>query len=210
MWKADGRFRSDRTRGKEGASVSMQGNRKEEQQERIWEDLSHYGGRILNSDEMRQAFRQKHHTLSTVGEHSLRVARTSLKICYMLNRLHVPTDIQDVVTASLCHDLGILGRDEKYDSMKECSKQHPADSVEVANKLVGELSEKTTDIISRHMWPVGKSKPPNSLEAAIVSAADKIAAVEDFVQGYEEKRPGITGVVRELMKRQKSARRRDE
>lgn len=162
------------------------------------EEISLYGSGILDSEEMRQAFAQKHHTLSTVGEHTLRVAKTSLKICHTLRRLHIETDVPAVVTGSLCHDLGILGRDEKFASMKECSAQHPADSVELAQKLVGELPEKTADIISRHMWPVGGSKPPNSLEGAIVSAADKIAAVEDFIEGYEEKRPGIMGVLREL------------
>ena len=172
-------------------------------EERLQKDLSLYGSRILDSEEMRHAFRQKHHTLSTVGEHSLRVARTSLAICYALRRLNIATDLPSVVTGSLCHDLGILGRDEKFVSMKECSRQHPVDSVELANKLVGELPEKTEDIISHHMWPVGGSRPPHSLEAAIVSAADKIAAVEDFVEGYGEKRPGVRGVVRELAKRKK-------
>ena len=75
--------------------------------------------------------------------------------------------------------------------------------MEIAQKLTGELSDKTADIIERHMWPVGKAKPPNSLEAAIVSTADKIAAVEDFVEGYEQQRPGIKGVVREIKKRKK-------
>lgn len=166
--------------------------------------MSRYGDKILNSDEMRLAFRQKHHTLSTVGDHTLRVAMVSLGICYALHRLHIEADIPAVVTGSLCHDLGILGRDEKYASYKECSAQHPSDSVEVAIRLVGELPKKTTDIINRHMWPAGKSKPPNSLEAAIVSTADKIAAVEDFVEGYREKRPGIRGVVREMRRRKKT------
>ncbi len=176
---------------------------REKSRQKTQEDLTRYGGRILNSDEMRHAFEQKHHTLSTVGAHTLRVAQTSLIICYALRRLHIATDIPAVVTGSLCHDLGILGRDKKYDSKKKCTMQHPADSVDIAQKLVGELPEKTTDIISRHMWPVGRSKPPNSLEAVIVSAADKIAAVEDFIEGYEEKNPGIKGVVRELMSRKR-------
>ena len=88
--------------------------------------------RILDSEEMRQAFRQKHHTLSTVGEHTMRVAMTSLAICGALKKLHIRTDTQAVVTGSLSHDLGILGRNEKYSSSRECSRQHPADSVEVA------------------------------------------------------------------------------
>ena len=178
--------------------MRRQKRKRHSKRERIQEDLSLYGGGILNSEEMRRAFRQKHHTLSTVGGHTLRVARKSLAICYALRRLHIKTDIPAVVTGSLCHDLGILGRERKYDSPKECSRQHPADSLEVARKLVGELPEKTEDIISHHMWPVGRSEPPRSLEAAIVSAADKLAAVEDFVEGYGEKRPGIRGVVREI------------
>ena len=179
-------------------------NRKQ-RKEKMQKDLMRYGEKILKSEEMRQAFRQKHHTLSTVGEHTMRVAMTSLAICYALKKLHVKTDIQAVVTGALGHDLGILGRNEKFASSRECSRQHPADSAQLAEKLMGELPKKTSDIITRHMWPVGKSKPPISLEAAIVSAADKIAAVEDFVEGYEEKRPGIKAVAREIRNRRKES-----
>ena len=171
----------------------------------IRRDLIRYGGEILNSEEMRRAFSQRHHTLSTVGAHTMRVAITSLVICYALQKLHIKTDIPAVVKGALCHDLGILGRNEKYHSAGECSSQHPIDSVEIGNRLTGGLSAKTEDIIARHMWPVGKSKPPNSLEAAIVSTADKIAAVEDFVEGYEKKRPGIRGVIREIKNRKKES-----
>ena len=179
--------------------------RKQSRREAMHEDLMLYGGKILNSEEMQRAFTQKHHTLSSVGAHTMRVAMTSLAICYALKKLHIKTDISSVVTGSLCHDLGILGRNEKYHSSGECSRQHPLDSVEIANKLTGGLSDKEADIIARHMWPVGKSKPPNSLEGAIVSAADKVAAVEDFVEGYEEKRPGIKGVIREIRNRGKES-----
>ncbi len=171
--------------------------------ERVREELERYGREVLDSEEMRRAFTQKHHTLSTVGEHTMRVAEKSLKMCHALRRLHIQTDVPAVVRGSLCHDLGILGRDEKYATAGECARQHPADSVEVAEKLLGDLPGKTRDIISRHMWPVGGGKPPNSLEAAIVSAADKLAAVEDFIEGYEEKRPGIQGVVHEIVSRKK-------
>ena len=33
--------------------------------------------------------------------------------------------------------------------------EHSADSVEPAQMLMGELPEKTTGIVARHMWPVG-------------------------------------------------------
>ena len=62
-------------------------------------DLSRYGRRILDSGEMRQAFKQTHHTFSTVGEHTMRVAMTSLAICYALKKLHIKTDIPAVAAA---------------------------------------------------------------------------------------------------------------
>ena len=150
---------------------------------------------------MQQAFRQKHHNLSTVGEHTLRVARASLSICYALRRLNIAADIPTVVTGSLCHDLGLLGQDEKYSSMMECSIKHPVDAVEVARKLVGELPQKTADVITRHMWPVNGGKPPNSLEGAVVSVADKIATFEDYVEGLKEKSQSIRGGIQNLMNR---------
>jgi len=177
--------------------------RREMRRGQMQADLSRYGRRILDSEEMRQSFKQTHHTFSTVGEHTMRVAMTSLAICYALKKLRIKTNIPAVVTGSLCHDLGILGRSGKFHSSKECSRQHPVESVEVAHKLTGELSEKVEAIITRHMWPAGKAKPPNSLEAAIVSAADKIAAVEDFVEGYEKKQPGIKGAIREIKNQKK-------
>ena len=100
--------------------------------ERVREELERYGREVLDSEEMRRAFTQKHHTLSTVGEHTMRVAEKSLKMCHALRRLHIQTDVPAVVRGSLCHDLGILGRDEKYATAGECARQHPADSVEVA------------------------------------------------------------------------------
>ena len=171
------------------------------QEERIRKDLEQYGNMILESDEMREAFRQTHHTRSTVGEHTRRVAEKSLAICYALDKLHIRTDIPAVVAGSLCHDLGILGRDEKYASDHECYRRHPADSIEVARKLMEDLPEKTEDIIEHHMWPTPRSKAPSTLEGVIVSAADKAAAVEDFILGSKLKPADLKTTVRTLTAR---------
>ncbi len=174
---------------------------KASRKERIQKDIECYGSEILNSEELRKAYGQTHHTWSTVGEHTLRVAAASLAICYTLHRLHIPTDIPAVVKGSLCHDLGILGRDEKYSTKEECSRQHPVDSVSVARELVTDLPEKSEDIIARHMWPGGHSKVPNSLEGIIVSAADKYAAVKDIFQGSSVKHTGVIYFIRDRKKR---------
>ncbi|MBR4394144.1 MAG: HD domain-containing protein [Oscillospiraceae bacterium] len=174
--------------------------RREEQKEKIRNDLARYGSEILNSDEMQEAFRQTHHIRSTVGDHTRRVAEKSLAMCHALEKLHIRTDIPAVVTGSLCHDLGILGRDEKYGSGRECYRQHPDDSVEVARNLVDDLSGKTEDIIRNHMWPTPGSKAPNSLEGAIVSVADKAASVEDFIRGSTAKPADLKATAREFAK----------
>lgn len=173
---------------------------REKQKEKILSDLERYGTEVLNSDEMQAAFHQTHHTRSTVGEHTRRVAEKSLAICYALDKLHIRTDISAVVAGSLCHDLGILGRDEKYDSDHECYRQHASDSIDVARKLVSDLPEKTQDIIEHHMWPTPGSKAPESLEGVIVSAADKAAAIEDFILGSRVKPVGIAETIRNIRK----------
>ena len=169
--------------------------------DQIDRDIRRYGGEILESSELKKAYLQKHHNWSTVGEHSLRVAAASLAICYALRKVHIPTDTSAVVRGSLCHDLGILGRWEKYSSKKETSRKHPADSVEVARALLGDLPEKTSDIIDRHMWPGGHSKAPNSLEGVIVSAADKYAAVKDLVEGSDIRHTGLRHFLRRRLKK---------
>ena len=143
----------------------------DKQKEKIRNDLERYGGEILHSDEMERAYRQTHHTRSTVGEHTQRVAEKSLAI-----------------------------RDEKYETNQDCYRQHPSDSVEVARRLMASLPEKTPDIIERHMWPSARSKRPNSLEGVVVSLADKAAAAEDFIRGSRVKPVGFRETIRNIRK----------
>lgn len=185
-------------------------NRREMRKERIQNDLERFGSGILASDEMRSAFQQTHHTRSTLGEHTRRVAEKSLSICHALEKLHIHTDIPAVVAGSLCHDLGMLDRDAKYDSEQTCSRQHPADSVDVARRLVDDLPDKAEDIIRHHMWPTAGSAAPRSLEGVIVSTADKVAAVEDFLRGSRVKPSDLKTIVRTISRRSFGPRRKPE
>ena len=169
--------------------------KRDNRKERIRNDVKLYGSEVLDSEEMKQAFEQTHHKWATVGEHTLRVTMSSVMICYALKKLNIKVSVPAVVVGALCHDLGILGRKEKYSSSKECSTEHPKESVEIARDLVGELPEKTEDIIERHMWPLGDSKAPNSIEGVIVSTADKYNAVKDLIKGSEVNNTGIRNFV---------------
>ena len=170
----------------------MNKNRKEQ----IIKEIKTYGGDVLKSEEMRKAFGQTHHLWSTVGEHSIRVAIASVMICHALEKLHVKVDLPKVVVGSLAHDLGILGRKEKFDSAMQMSREHPKESVAVAREILDDLPKETEDIIERHMWPLGKSRMPNSIEGMIVSAADKYSSVADLVKGSQVKHTGVKNVAR--------------
>ena len=170
--------------------------KREDRKERVKGDLMLYGNDVLQSEEMKEAFGQTHHRWSTVGEHTVRVAFSSVMICYALRKLNIKVNIPAVVIGALCHDLGILGRSEKFSSAKECSREHPKESVEVAKGLVDEMPEKTEDIIERHMWPAGQSEAPNSIEGVVVSLADKYSAVEDLVKGSEINSTGVKNYLR--------------
>ena len=149
---------------------------------RVREDVRRYGGEILGSPAFREALTQKHHMRSTVGEHTLRVTASSVRICHALEHLHLKTDTKSVVRGALCHDLGIRGRDKKYRNNRECCRQHPKDSVVAARELLPDMDEKTERIIRRHMWPLCKERP-KSREEVIVSVADKYASVKDVAYG---------------------------
>lgn len=150
--------------------------------ERIRLELWQYGGEILKSDQFELAMGQKHHRVTSVGEHTLRVAASSLRVCHVLERMHVGTDTRCIVQGALCHDLGILGRDEKYRNKRECYRKHPGDSVAVARELIPDIDAKTEHIIGRHMWPLG-GRRPQTREEVIVSVADKYASVKDILSG---------------------------
>lgn len=130
---------------------------------------------ILLSDEFGNALTQTHHNVSTVASHTLGVAVVSLTICYLLMKLHIRTNTQRMTRAALCHDLGILGRDEKYRDNVQCCFQHPKDSVEVVRKLVGEDDPALENAVANHMWPLCLH-PPGNREGVILSVADKISS----------------------------------
>lgn len=176
-------------------------DKREDRKDRIREDIDRYGKEVLESDEMQEAYEQTHHLWSTVGEHTLRVTLSSVMACYALKKLHFKVNIPAVVVGALCHDLGMLGRDEKYATEKEAHHEHPGESVKVAKEIIEDLPAESEEIIERHMWPMGGGKAPSTIEGLVVSAADKYAAVKDIFKGSDVKNTGVRNVANEQKKR---------
>ena len=153
---------------------------------KIVADITTYGKNILDSDLFREAFLQKHHTNTTVGEHTLNVTASALRMCYMLEKTGLKLDERAVTVGALCHDLGIIGRYEKFENNRVCCRLHPLDSVRISEKLVPDIDHKTEEIIRCHMWPLN-GWMPTSVEGYIITMADKYSSIRELL--YRPKLP---------------------
>lgn len=130
---------------------------------------------IVSTPQFQKSLAQKHHKDTTLGLHTLEVKKAAVKICEVLDKVGVKTDVNSVTAAALCHDLGMVGRDELYKNDVECWTKHSKDSVETARELIPDMDEKTEKAIRSHMWPFTKHVP-TSREGWILVAADKYAS----------------------------------
>ncbi len=153
----------------------------------IEQDLHNYGGDIIGSPLFERAMGQTHHLRSSLGLHLLRVTRAGLFLSYALEKAGLKSDREKIVVGGLCHDLGMVGRHEKYRDNRECSAKHPLDSVKAAEELCPGIDEETKRIIECHMYPLNR-KAPDSVEGVIILLADKYASVKDLVAGRGKSR----------------------
>ena len=140
--------------------------------------IKRYGNDILHSEEFKDALAQTHHHRSSVGDHSIHTARAGLTMCNVISKAGIHIDERKIVRISLLHDLGILGREEKYKSSFECGYRHPKDSTVTAKKLWHDIDQKSIRAIRSHMWPLSPTMP-TSKEAFILCIADKATAIGD-------------------------------
>lgn len=147
-------------------------------------DVLRYGRDIVCTDVFIKAMEQTHHNKTTVGSHSTSVAIIALRMCRKINCRLLHPDERMVVLAALTHDLGIVGRYEKYTGKFQTYVRHPKDSVKVAMDLLPDMNKKFYRTISRHMFPL-TVLPPTSLEGLIVSLADKWASVKECLARRE-------------------------
>ena len=143
----------------------------------IKEIIIKYGSDIICSDEFVKTFEQTHHKIMTVGDHTLSVTAEAVRLCLAM-RLNDDKTMKSVITASLCHDLGIMGRAEKFRNNAHCCARHPAESVLVYKKLTGEEDVRIIDSIKCHMFPI-RPGIPRFKEGWVLTVADKISATRE-------------------------------
>lgn len=137
------------------------------------------GGEILQSEIFSKAMQERHHR-SSVGAHSIGVAEASLRIADALKRLGVRADRDVLVCCALCHDLGIIDREKKYETSVHCCRRHPADSLLAYERYVHSASPTERDCILHHMFPA-LPVPPHTWEGLIINLADKRCAIVEML-----------------------------
>ena len=143
------------------------------------------GQKVFATETFRKGLTQTHHRGTTVANHTLEVTDWALRIADALERKGISIDREEVLISALCHDLGIIGRDEKFSNTLQCWLQHPKDSVALAEELYPGLSSHTKRVIGRHMWPATPMFP-TSREGWILDLADTIASMNDFFRPNHE------------------------
>ena len=146
----------------------------------ISEEILRYGGAVIHSDAFRAASRETHHIKGNLADHILNVTIAGVCFCHRLQKRKIAVDERTVVIACLCHDLGMVGRNEKYESRLKSWRQHPEESLKQAKEICPELDDKTSQAITTHMWPIAGERP-SSREGRVVLAADKYASVIDWI-----------------------------
>jgi len=154
--------------------------KKKKTRQLIDQEIYNIGAVLLESELMNRAKTQRHHMSTTLYDHTMEVSRKSVMLCNKLEKRGKHVDRKNVIIGALCHDLAMVGRDEKYISGKEACKRHPIESAEIARDFFPDINDETVRTIERHMWPLTPD-PPVSLEDWVVSQADKEASVKCFI-----------------------------
>ena len=160
--------------------VSALRQNKEKEEKALCRDIRQYGRDVLDVDAFHYAFDERHHLKSSVADHSLSVCIASVQISRLLKKLGIRIDEKDLVQAALLHDLGMLGRKDKFEGNLDAWKSHAKESVRIAKSIVPDLDPRTEEMILSHMWPVGKTSRPATREEIILSIADKYASLTDW------------------------------
>ena len=145
---------------------------------KAYRDIEKYGKAILESDLFAKGFEQSHHKVTTVGGHTLHVVFTALEAAYERQKREESVNIEYVVQACLLHDLGIIGRYEKYANNLICCFRHPVDSGKIINDLFPGTANEVTNAVERHMFPA-TIIPPTSVTGRILIKADKSASLKE-------------------------------
>ena len=134
---------------------------------------------LQNESNIAQMKSFPHHGTMSVYDHSLNVTMTSLKIADKLSLS--PEKRENIIVGAMLHDFFLYDWHEgrvREDGI-HCWL-HPKVALKNASERF-ELNSRQKNIIRSHMFPATLFHPPTCSEAWIVSLADKICAVKEYM-----------------------------
>jgi uncharacterized protein len=130
---------------------------------------------ILNSDVFCQSKNYIQHGKTSIYEHSIQVAKTSLKFSLFWR----VRGQKALVRAALLHDFFLY---DWHDEWKlDHGWTHPITAAENARKYFN-VSEKEYSLIRTHMWPWTLLHPPRYKEGWLICLSDKIVSLKEAVR----------------------------
>lgn len=149
----------------------------------IRERIHEHAEDILNSGRFKRSDGNMQHGDVSVYEHSIRVAETALKLADALKLKGVSE--RELVRGALLHDYFLY---DWHRDGKEAGNVHPRlhgffhaqTALENARRDF-ELTDRESEIIKKHMWPL-TIVPPINKEAWLVTIADKYASAMETLK----------------------------
>ena len=117
------------------------------------------------------------HNGNTTLQHVENVADVSFRIA---EKLGIDIDEKALARGAMLHDYYLYTFKETKMSPYRHGISHPETALKNASKR-RRLTEKETNIIRSHMWPITFLHPPMSREAVLVCLADKYCAVNEML-----------------------------
>lgn len=152
-------------------------SRAEYKQAELERDVMRIGEDIVNSERFKKALQVRHHVKFNIAVHSLETAAFALRIARWLNRRGFSVDEENVVRASLLHDIGMTENPVFLSPSYKKAFSHPKEGRRIAESEFNANKEQL-DAIRRHMWPIG-IVPPKHMTGWIVLAADKLSSMRE-------------------------------
>ncbi len=129
-----------------------------------------------NDPEIQKLRQFRQHGSSNTYDHCRSVARSADRLGRWLGW---EVDGEELARGAMLHDYYLYDTRDMTISDYQHGVKHPETALKNAGKLY-ELSEKETNIIRSHMWPLTLFHVPKSREAVLVCAADKAVATREF------------------------------
>lgn len=149
----------------------------------VYEIILDLGSRILFTKEFKKAYGQVHHLTETVADHMIDVAIVIIdRTFHDTAESMEAVDRRVLIEAALTHDLGILGRHEKYSGQIHTLLSHPKDTIRVLRDEMHIHDPQIEDAVLTHMFPVTPLSVPTTREARILSMADKSASIFEMLR----------------------------